>query len=66
MKFGMQVLGMYVDILGGFFFLLKANRKCTCISDGDTGASVYKIKMRNVCLEIILELLKDPSSGSNV
>lgn len=62
MKFGMQVL---VDILGGFFFL-KANRKCTCISDGDTGASVYKIKMRNVCLEIILELLKDPSSGSNV
>lgn len=62
----MQVLGMYVDILGGFFFLLKANHKCTCISDGDTGASVYKIKMRNVCLEIILELLKDPSSGSNV
>lgn len=36
------------------------------ISDSDIGASIYKIKMRNVCLEIILELLQDSSSGSTV
>ncbi|XP_061175428.1 WD repeat and FYVE domain-containing protein 3-like isoform X2 [Saccostrea echinata] len=35
-------------------------------TDGDVGTSMYKIKMRNNCLEIILELLQDPSSGNNV
>ncbi|XP_056017801.1 WD repeat and FYVE domain-containing protein 3-like isoform X2 [Ostrea edulis] len=38
----------------------------TVDTDSDIGASIYKIKMRNVCLEIILELLQDSSSGSTV